>query len=120
MNKTEDNFIKAIILAEKTKKDMFYSMNRQILYWVSLLITGYTAYTVNLLPVSLLITIVNIMIILAYNVERKYYVYSKSELLGLITGLEETLLKEEFDISSLTMPMLRERLNLLSKPIFFY
>ena len=120
MYTTEDRFIKALELAERTKKDMFCSLNRQILYGLSLLVTGYTAYLINLLPVSLLLTIVNIIIIIAYNSERRYYVYKKSDLKGLITGLEETLVTEEFELSVLTMSMLRERINLLSKPVFFY
>lgn len=120
MYTTEDRFIKALELAERTKKDMFCSLNRQILYGLSLLVTGYTAYLINLLPVSLLLTIVNIIIIIAYNSERRYYVYKKSDLKELITGLEETLVTEEFELSVLTMSMLRERINLLIKPVFFY
>ena len=120
MYTTEDRFIKTLELAERTKKDMFCSLNRQILYGLSLLVTGYTAYLINLLPVSLLLTIVNIIIIIAYNSERRYYVYKKSDLKGLITGLEETLVTEEFELSVLTMSMLRERINLLIKPVFFY
>ncbi len=119
MYTTEDRFIKALELAERTKKDMFCSLNRQILYGLSLLVTGYTAYLINLLPVSLLLTIVNIIIIIAYNSERRYYVYKKSDLKELITGLEETLVTEEFELSVLTMSMLRERINLLIKPVFF-
>lgn len=120
MYTTEDRFIKALELAERTKKDMFCSLNRQILYGLSLLVTGYTAYLINLLPVSLLLTTVNIIIIIAYNSERRYYVYKKSDLKELITGLEETLVTEEFELSVLTMSMLRERINLLIKPVFFY
>ena len=120
MYTTEDRFIKALELAERAKKDMFCSLNRQILYGLSLLVTGYTAYLINLLPVSLLLTIVNIIIIIAYNSERRYYVYKKSDLKGLITGLEKTLVTEEFELSVLTMSMLRERINLLIKPVFFY
>ena len=120
MYTTEDRFIKALELAERTKKDMFCSLNRQILYGLSLLVTGYTAYLINLLPVSLLLTTVNIIIIIAYNSERRYYVYKKSDLKELITRLEETLVTEEFELSVLTMSMLRERINLLIKPVFFY
>ena len=120
MYTTEDRFIKALELAERAKKDMFCSLNKQILYGLSLLVTGYTAYLINLLPVSLLLTIVNIIIIIAYNSERRYYVYKKSDLKGLITGLEKTLVTEEFELSVLTMSMLRERINLLIKPVFFY